>query len=132
MTGDRDARKYRGVATFRGIPVPAAGLHAFAAGGDQVDEKLLDTLLRACLALNWRNVRPSWIPRRPGVPVTTLGLLHPLATGLNTGNPRDEPDDEPVPALSPDWAARPAAGHGGAHRGRGPGVVLRPRGGGGR
>jgi CRISPR-associated protein Csx17 len=109
-TGDRDARKYRGVTTFWGIPVPAADLHAFATGDDQVDEKLLDTLLRACLALNWRNVRPDWISRKPDVPVTTLGLLHPLATGLNTGNPRDEPDDEPVPALSPDWAARLAAG----------------------
>jgi CRISPR-associated protein Csx17 len=109
-TGDRDARKYRGVTTFWGIPVPAADLHAFATGDDQVDEKLLDTLLRACLALNWRNVRPDWIPRKPDVPVTTLGLLHPLATGLNSGNPRDEPDDEPVPALSPDWAARLAAG----------------------
>lgn len=107
---DRKARKYRGVTTFWGVPVPAADLHAFAAGDGQVDEKLLDTLLRACLSLNWRNVRPDWTPLPLDVPVSTLGLLHPLAAGLNSGNPRDDADEEPVPALSPDWAARLVAG----------------------
>jgi CRISPR-associated protein Csx17 len=106
---DHDAAKFRGVPTFRtGIPVPAADLHAFASDG--LDPKRLDLLLRACLALSWRNVRQDWAPAGPGIPDTTLGLLQPLAAGLNPGEPRDEEGDEPVPALSPDWAARLAAG----------------------
>jgi CRISPR-associated protein Csx17 len=106
---EHGAAKFRGVPTFRtGIPVPAADLHAFAA--DQLDEKRLHLLLRACLALNWRNVRQDWARAEPGIPDTTLGLLQPLAAGLNPGEPRDEEGDEPVPALSPDWAARLVAG----------------------
>jgi CRISPR-associated protein Csx17 len=98
--------QYRGVTTFRiGIPVPAADLHAFAAG--ELDEKTLELFLRACLALNWRNVRYDWPQLRPGIPVTTLGLLHPLAAGIAQG---DAGSDEPELALSPDWAARLAAG----------------------
>jgi len=103
---ERGEEKFRGVTTFRlGIPVPAADLHAFAAG--QLDETMLDLLLRACLALNWRGVRHEWSPVRSGVPVTTLGLLHPLAAGIAPGE-RD--GDEPELALSPDWAPRLAAG----------------------
>lgn len=109
-TEDRDAGRYRGITTFWGIPVPAADLHAFAAGDSQVDEQLLDTLLRACLALNWRNIRPGWTPRVPGIPVTTLALLHPLAAGFSPDGHRARADDEPVPALSVSWAARLAAG----------------------
>jgi len=106
---EHDAAKFRGVPTFpSGVPVPAADLHALAAG--ELDNVKLDLLLRACLALNWRNVRHQWTSRKPEVPVTTLGLLHPLAVGLRPGNARDEPDDEPVPALSPEWATRLVAG----------------------
>lgn len=102
---EHDADRFRGVPTFRsGIPVPAADLHALAS--DQVDEVELDLLLRACLALSWRNVRREWMPRRPDIPVATLGLLHPLAAGLRPGKTRGRADDEPVLALSPEWAAR--------------------------
>jgi CRISPR-associated protein Csx17 len=103
---ERGEEKFRGVTTFRfGIPVPAADLHAFASG--ELDERRLDLLLRACLSLNWRNVRHDWIPARPAVPVTSLGLLQGLAVGVTPG---DGGGDEPELALSPDWAARLAAG----------------------
>ncbi len=108
---EREAGMFRGVPTFRtGIPVPAADLHAFAAG--QLDERKLGLLLRACLALSWRNVKQNWAPTGPGIPDTALGLLQPLAAGLNPGEPREgeSEGDEPVPALGPDWAARLAAG----------------------
>jgi len=104
-----DAARFRGVPAFRsGIPVPAADLHALAAG--RLDDKALDLLLRACLALNWDKAWYQWDSRQPDVPVATLGLLHPLAAGLRQGRGRDEPADEPVPALSPEWAAQLAAG----------------------
>jgi CRISPR-associated protein Csx17 len=111
--GEHSKARFRGIPTFRsGIPVPAADLHALAAG--RLDDKALDQLLRACLALNWRNVRHQWEPQRLDLPVATLGLLHPLAAGLRPGNApgqrAGEPADEPVPALSPAWAARLAAG----------------------
>jgi CRISPR-associated protein Csx17 len=106
---ERDAAKFRGYPTFRsGVPVPAADLHAFAKG--DLDQKTLDLLLRACMALNWRNVKHEWTPQGPDVPVTTLGLLAPLAAGLTPRNSREEPDEERVPALSPEWAMRLAAG----------------------
>ena len=106
---EHDAAKFRGIPTFRsGIPVPAADLHALA--DDRLDDKALDLFLRACLALNWQKVRHQWDHEQPDVPVATLGLLHPLAAGLRPGNARDEPADEPVPALSPEWATRLAAG----------------------
>jgi CRISPR-associated protein Csx17 len=106
---ERDAGRFRGVPTFRtGIPVPAADLDAFA--NNDLDPARLDLLLRACLALDWRGVNPGWKAEKPDVPVTTLALLHPLAGGLRPGNPREKPDDEPVPALSPDWAIRLTAG----------------------
>lgn len=106
---EHNAAKFRGVPTFpSGIPVPAADLHALACG--QLDDSMLDLLLRACLALAWRNVRHDWPASTPDVPVATLGLLHPLAAGLRPGNRRDEPDDEQIPALSPEWATRLAAG----------------------
>jgi len=103
---ERGEENFRGVTTFRaGIPVPAADLHAFAAG--EIDDKTLGLFLRACLALNWRNVGHEWSGARPGIPVTTLGLLHPLAAGIAPGSGGS---DEPELALSPDWAARLAAG----------------------
>lgn len=103
---ERGGEQYRGVATFRAsIPVPAADLHAFAAGA--LDEKMLGLFFPACLALNWWNVRHEWPQARPDIPVTTLGLLHPLAVGIAPG---DGDGDEPELALSPDWAARLAAG----------------------
>jgi hypothetical protein len=109
--GERDATKFRGVPTFRmGIPVPAADLHALAA--DELDPKALDQLLRACLALNWRGVRHAWTATKPDIPVTTLGLLHPMAGGVrpgSNGGPSDDAD-EPIPALAPDWASRLIAG----------------------
>ena len=104
-----DAAKFRGVPTFRsGIPVPAADLHALASG--RLDDKALDLLLRACLALNWHKVGHEWDDERAVLPVATLGLLHPLAAGLRPGNGVGEPGEEPVLALSAEWAARLAAG----------------------
>lgn len=106
---EHGAAAFRGSPTFRlGIPVPAADLHALAE--DRLDETALDLFLRACLALNWQKVRPQWDHKRQHVPVATLGLLHPLAVGLRPGNARDEPADEPVPALSPEWATCLVAG----------------------
>jgi CRISPR-associated protein Csx17 len=129
---------FRGVPSFRdGVPVPAADLHAFAAG--LLDDAELDLLLRACLALDWRNVRPAWSASDLVPPGPTLGLLQPLAHGLTprpsdlTPRPSDltprhtglapapqqaGPDhasrhaDSDVPrlALSPDWANRLIAG----------------------
>ena len=75
---------------------------------------MLALFLRACLALNWQNVRHEWPPRRPAIPVTTLGLLQPLAAGIAPG---DRHGDEPALALSPDWAPRLAAGQAGAVHG---------------
>jgi CRISPR-associated protein Csx17 len=105
---EQGAAAFRGTPTFRaGIPVPAADLHALA--GDRLNDKALDLLLRACLALNWHKVRHRWDHNQPDIPVATLGLLHPLAAGLRPGGARDESADEPVPALSPAWATRLAA-----------------------
>jgi CRISPR-associated protein Csx17 len=110
-----NAAKYHGVATFpSGIAVPAADLHALAS--HHIDDATLDRYLRACLALNWRRTKPGWVAARPEVPVTTLALLHPLAVGLRPDNPRDEPDDEPVPALAPEWATRLTSGQTGQVR----------------
>jgi CRISPR-associated protein Csx17 len=101
---ERGEEKFRGVTTFRGgITVPAADLHAYVS--ERLDHQFLGLFLHACLALNWRGVRPEWASAAPGIPVATLGLLHPLAAGLGT-----EDSDEPALALSPDWAARLAAG----------------------
>jgi CRISPR-associated protein Csx17 len=110
---ERDQETFRGVPTFRcPIPVPAADLHAFAQG--ELDEQALDLFLRACLALDWRGVRQEWPASSPAIPVTTLGLLHPLARGLHLGGlGRDEANSggrEPGLALNPDWAARLVAG----------------------
>jgi CRISPR-associated protein Csx17 len=102
---ERGEEKFRGVTTFRlGVPVPAADLHAFASG--RLDAAKLGLFLRACLALNWRNVRHEWAQALPGIPVTTLGLLHPLAAGITV----TDHGDEPRLAMSPDWAARLVAG----------------------
>jgi CRISPR-associated protein Csx17 len=103
---ERDETVFRGIPAFRsGIPVPAADLHALAA--DDVDEKALDLLLRACLALDWRGARHRWASEVPVIPVTTLALLHPFAKGLAPGQVAS---DEPVRALSPDWGRRLVAG----------------------
>jgi CRISPR-associated protein Csx17 len=108
---DQDAAKYRGVTTFRSLSVPAADLHALATG--ELDLKALDLLLRACLSLNWRGTRHDWAAESPGIPVTTLGLLHPLAVGIRPGGSSERGGDETselVPALAPDWAVRLSAG----------------------
>ncbi len=106
---------FRGVPTFQyGVPVAAADLHAFAAG--LLDAAKLDLLLRACLALDWRNVPPAWTASDPMTPAPTLGLLHPLAQGLAPLQPGSEPasqqsdGDMPRLGLSPDWANRLIAG----------------------
>jgi CRISPR-associated protein Csx17 len=101
----------RGVPTFRrGVPVPAADLHAFATG--QLDQALLDLWLRACLALDWHGIRHTWVdPGRPPVPQPTLALLHPLAAGLApNGTERVRDGDAELLAMSPDWPIRLAAG----------------------
>jgi CRISPR-associated protein Csx17 len=108
------AAQFRGVPTFRwGVRVPADDLHRFASG--ELDGKKLDLLLRACLALNWRNPGRKWSPVDPRLPVPTLGVLQPLANGLRpgTGVRRDTElpsvggtSEEPELALNPDWATR--------------------------
>jgi CRISPR-associated protein Csx17 len=106
---EHDAAKYRGVTTFRSIPVPAADLHLLASG--ELDQQKLDVILRACLALDWRGAWPGWTAKNPDIPQTTLGLLQHLAVGLKpaAGSFSDN-GDSPVPALSPDWAVRLVAG----------------------
>jgi CRISPR-associated protein Csx17 len=103
--GEHGNQNFRGIPGFRGIEVPAADLHALARG--QLDEAALEQNLRACLALDWRGVRPDWTPSRPPVPVPTLGLLHPFAKGLT---PEGAGSDAPRLALRPDWPARLAIG----------------------
>ena len=112
--------RFRGVPGFRyGIRVPADNLHAFASRRDFNDAKL-SLLLRACLALNWRNTRWEWPSADPRIPVPTLGALQPLADGLRpgTGTRRGSSlpsvageGEEPKLALNPDWAMRLAVGH---------------------
>ena len=104
----KEGESFRGVPTFRrGIPVPAADLHAFARG--HLDEAMLDLWLRACLALEWRGVQRKWSASDEplGMPVPTLGLLHPFARGLAPG--RGESDAAKL-GLRSDWANRLAAG----------------------
>jgi len=119
------AARFRGVPGFRsGVRVPAADLHAFARGA--LDDKKLDLLFRACLALTWRNVHRDWSPADPWIPVPALGVLQPLADGLRpgTGHRRGTGllsaagvSEEPELALNPGWAARLAAGRTGeVHR----------------
>jgi CRISPR-associated protein Csx17 len=105
---EEDSQHFRGVPGFRlGMPVPAADLHAFALG--LVDEADLDLWLRACLALDWRGLRPPWSGSAEQVPpVPTLGLLQLLAHGLA---PAGSGPEAPKLALDPGWAARLAAGH---------------------
>jgi CRISPR-associated protein Csx17 len=100
------AIKFRGVPTFRrGIPVPAADLHALARNA--LDPKRLDMMVRACLALSWRGVGHEWAATSPDIPVTTLGLIHPLATGLRSGkHGSGDVGDEPVFGMAPDWGVR--------------------------
>jgi CRISPR-associated protein Csx17 len=123
--GETDAARFRGVPAFRsGVRVPAADLHAFARGA--LDDRKLDLLFRACLALNWRNVRRDWSPAGPRTPVPTLGLLQPLADGLRPGTelrrgagrpPAGREGEELELALNPGWAALLAAGRTGeVHR----------------
>jgi CRISPR-associated protein Csx17 len=99
-------QQFRGAPTFRrGIPVPAADLHAFARG--QLDSAELGMCLRACLALDWRGAQHDWPASDPVLPVPTLGLLQPLATGLP---PRGTNRDVANLALRPDWPNRLIAG----------------------
>lgn len=120
---EADVGGFRGAPTFHtGIPVPAADLHAFAA--NSLDDETLDLWLRACLALRWGGVTHHW----PGpsdlsvAPLPTLGLLHPLAAGIDPTDHGGRAASAPAGrgpagrngvvrlALSPDWAARLAAG----------------------
>lgn len=103
---EESAQQFRGVPGFRaGVLVPAQDLHDFAAG--RLNRNDLDLYLRACMALSWREVRPDWAAGELAVPVPTLGLLEPLASGLPPGK---DGGDEPELALSPGWAARLVAG----------------------
>jgi CRISPR-associated protein Csx17 len=108
-TADRNASRFRGIPSFlSAVPVPAADLHALAAG--ELDDAKLDCYLRACLALDWRDVDCGWTVRKPEVPVPTLALLHPFARGLEPGSPGGKTGDATVPALNPEWATRLASG----------------------
>jgi CRISPR-associated protein Csx17 len=106
---------FRGVPTFRnGVQVPATDLHAFATG--LLDDADLDLLLRACLALDWRNVHRGWSAGELVTPLPALGLLQPLAQGLvprqagQGSSARHANGDVPRLALNPDWANRLVAG----------------------
>lgn len=99
-TGDDEDEggSLRGVRGFgRGIRVPSADLHDFAAG--RLDPAGLDLYLRACMALNWLAAEPHWAEARPSVPVPTLAVLQPLAEGLSVAAGSRV-------ALNPTWAAR--------------------------
>jgi CRISPR-associated protein Csx17 len=99
------AETFRGVPTFRfGVRVPARDMHAFARG--QLDPADLDAWLRACLALDWRDVHHTWRASAQPILIPSLGLLHPLAQGLtDVGG-----SGAPKLAMGPDWAVRLAAG----------------------
>ena len=110
---DEGGTKFRGVPGFRvGIRVPAEDLHEFAAS--RLNQGALDLYLRACMALRWPGVRWDLDAASPSLPVPVLGVLQPLAAGLlpSTAASRsyDRDADEPLLALSPDWAARLVAG----------------------
>jgi CRISPR-associated protein Csx17 len=117
-TDEPGTARFRGVPAFRsGIRVPEADLHAFARG--DLNERDLNLLFRACLALNWRNARAGWSRVEPRIRVATLGMLQPLADGLRTGTDLRRSTDlpsiggegeEPELALGPSWAARLVAG----------------------
>jgi CRISPR-associated protein Csx17 len=128
--GEPDQQRFRGVPTFRrGVPVPAADLHAFARGW--LSDADLTGWLLAFLALDWNpQPQPAWRPAGQPIPVATLGLLHRLALGLpprseedrsrndlaGTGHRRtadagdQRHDGELLLALNPSWAIRLAAG----------------------
>ena len=100
----------RGVRTFRlGIPVPAADLHAWVR--KQLDDDLVGMWFKACLALDWRGVRPSWT-EQPAVelPVPPLGMLHALASGVVSRQDGGDERSGPVLGLQPDWPVRLTAG----------------------
>lgn len=106
---------FRGVPTFRsGVQVPAADLHALTT--NLLDDTDLDLLVRACLALDWRGVRPVWSAKETVIPVPTLGLVQPLAQGLvprqaDADHGVRQSDGAPLRlALNPDWANRLIAG----------------------
>lgn len=103
--GEDKKQPLRGITTFRhGVRVPAADLHAFAAG--RLDPVKLDLYLRACLALAWpAALADCWKAYRRDsyIPVPTLGVLQPLAAGIRR-------DGEPEQALHPGWPARLVAG----------------------
>lgn len=98
--------QFRGVVTFRrGIPVPAADLHALALG--RLDDAALTFWLYACLALDWRGVRRDSLvnDQPPPILTATLALLHPLAAGQANAD-----GEAALLGLRPDWANRLAAG----------------------
>jgi CRISPR-associated protein Csx17 len=104
-TEESGSETFHGVTTFRsGIPAPAADLHAFAR--DELNETDLGLWLKACLALSWRAVPCAWSGADLATLVPTLGILHPLAAGLNDP---DEPEGTRQ-AMGADWAVRLAAG----------------------
>jgi CRISPR-associated protein Csx17 len=103
---EADRQSFRGVPTFRrGVPVPAADLHAFALG--QLDDAALELWLRACLALDWGGVRTNVLASdEPPVSLdATLALLHPFAAGLDFAK-----GEEVKLGLQPDWPNRLSVG----------------------
>jgi len=103
-------RSVRGVLTFRrGVPVPAADLHAWVQR--RVDDDLLLMWFKACLALDWRGVRPTWTePPAVELPVPLLGMLHALAHGVMVRQDGHDDRSGTVLGLQPDWPLRLAAG----------------------
>lgn len=102
-TGEPGAEAFRGVPTFqRGIRVPTDDLH-WLVSADAGQWRNLEVYLRACLALEWRGVQRDWSDPEPAVPVATLGLLLPLASGVAA-------DEGRKLAMNPDWATRLKAG----------------------
>jgi CRISPR-associated protein Csx17 len=108
-SGSDGDRPVRGVLTFRlGVPVPAADLHAWLQ--HRLDDNLVLMWFKACLALDWRGVRPTWTESPVGeLPVPLLGVLHALAAGVVSR--QDDADyGGPVLGLHPDWPIRLAGG----------------------
>jgi CRISPR-associated protein Csx17 len=105
-----DGRSVRGVLTFRaGIPVPAADLHAWV--HHELDDRLLLLWFKACLALDWRGVRPPWTePSIVELPVPLLGMLHALASGVVSRQEGDDGRSGTVLGLQPDWPRQLTAG----------------------
>jgi len=107
-----DPRVERGWLPFGGHRHPAhwSDVHAWAAG--QLDDRLVEEHLLACLALDWGSVTPSAPTPRPNTAIDPdLAVLQALASGqvIRVGVPTDATDGRQ--GLEHAWAVRLRAGH---------------------